>query len=87
MLIIRLIKEDTYKIYYSTENSKEYHEYEPQFIEVDEKFVPGIKQIITSYPTFISVKELLIEDDNDKVIKLFAINLKYSVYDVNLCLM
>lgn len=64
---IRLIKEDTYKIYYSTENSKEYHEYEPQFLEVDEEFVSGIKQMIAAYPEFISVKKLLIETDDAKI--------------------
>ncbi|XP_071567713.1 ribosomal oxygenase 1 [Temnothorax nylanderi] len=64
---MRLIKEDTCRIYYSTENSKEYHEYEPQFLEVDEKYVPGIKKMIISYPNFISVKELPIEDDEEKI--------------------
>lgn len=65
---IRLIKEDEkYKIYYSTENSKEYHEYEPQFLEIDAEFVPSIQKIITSYPNFIYVKELPIEDDDIKI--------------------
>ncbi|XP_036139270.1 ribosomal oxygenase 1 [Monomorium pharaonis] len=65
---IRLVKEDgIYKIYYSTENSKEYHEYEPQFLEIDEEFVLGIKQIVLCYPAFISVKELRIEDDDTKI--------------------
>ncbi|EFN62164.1 JmjC domain-containing protein CG2982 [Camponotus floridanus] len=65
---IRLIKEDEkYKIYYSTENSKEYHEYEPQFLEIDAEFVPSIQKIIISYPDFIYVKELPIEDDDIKI--------------------
>ncbi|XP_018337892.1 PREDICTED: bifunctional lysine-specific demethylase and histidyl-hydroxylase NO66 [Trachymyrmex septentrionalis] len=65
---IRLIKEDkVYKIYYSTENSKEYHEYEPQYLEIDKEFVPAIKQIIEAYPDFILVKDLKIEDANIKI--------------------
>ncbi|XP_018393868.1 PREDICTED: bifunctional lysine-specific demethylase and histidyl-hydroxylase NO66 [Cyphomyrmex costatus] len=64
---IRLIKEDVYKIYYSTDNSKEYHEYEPHFLEIDKELVPAIKQIITCYPDFISVRELRIKDDDIKI--------------------
>ncbi|KAG5325003.1 RIOX1 oxygenase, partial [Pseudoatta argentina] len=65
---IRLIKEDNvYKIYYSTENSKEYHEYEPQYLEIDKEFVPAIKQIVEAYPDFISVKDLIIKDTDTKI--------------------
>jgi lysine-specific demethylase/histidyl-hydroxylase NO66 len=68
MHCIRLIEKDgIYRIYYSTENSKEYHEYEPQFLEIDAEFVPGIQKIIISYPNFICVKELPIENDVIKV--------------------
>lgn len=68
----RLIEEDgIYRIYYSTENSKEYHEYEPQFLEIDAEFVPGIQKIIISYPNFICVKELPIENDLIKVLSIF----------------
>ncbi|XP_018307113.1 bifunctional lysine-specific demethylase and histidyl-hydroxylase NO66 [Mycetomoellerius zeteki] len=65
---IRLIKEaKVYKIYYSTENSKVYHKYEPQCLEIDKEFVPAIKQIIAAYPNFISVKELLIGNADTKI--------------------
>lgn len=68
MHCIRLIEEDgIYRIYYSTENSKEYHEYEPQYLEIDAEFVPSIQKIITSYPNFIYVKELPTENDDNKV--------------------
>lgn len=82
--IIRLIKEDTYRVYYSTENSKEYHEYEAQFLDIGEEYVPGIKQIITSYPDFISVKELPIETDDEKVIRHICLRylIKRFVYDL-----
>lgn len=71
---IRLIEEDgIYRIYYSTENSKEYHEYEPQFLEIDAEFVSSIQKIITSYPNFIYVKELPIENDDNKVLRIFIL--------------
>ncbi|KAG5308672.1 RIOX1 oxygenase, partial [Acromyrmex insinuator] len=65
---MRLIKEKkAYKIYYSTENSKEYHEYELQYLEIDKEFVPAIKQIIDVFPDFISVKDLKIKDTDTKI--------------------
>lgn len=72
-IIIRLIEEDErYRIYYSTENSKEYQEYELQYLEIDAEFVPGIQKIIISYPNFICVKELPIESDDIKVLSIFT---------------
>ena len=65
---IRLIKEDeTFRIYYSTENSKEYHEYEPQFLEVSKEFVPAVQEIILQYPEFIRVEDLPVEGEHNKV--------------------
>ncbi|XP_012135363.1 bifunctional lysine-specific demethylase and histidyl-hydroxylase NO66 isoform X2 [Megachile rotundata] len=64
---IRLIQEDeAYRIYYSTENSKEYHEYEPQFLEVGDEFVPAIREIILRYPEFVRVEDLPIDGDHNK---------------------
>ncbi|XP_033337727.2 bifunctional lysine-specific demethylase and histidyl-hydroxylase NO66 isoform X1 [Megalopta genalis] len=65
---IRLVKEHgTFRIYYSSENSKEYHEYEPQFLEVGKKFVPAVKEIIQRYPEFISVKDLPIFGEDNQI--------------------
>ncbi|OAD57531.1 Lysine-specific demethylase NO66 [Eufriesea mexicana] len=65
---IRLIKEnEIFKIYYSSENSKEYHEYEPQFLEVSEEFVPAIRDIILRYPEFIRVEDLPIDGEDNKI--------------------
>lgn len=56
---IRLLEEeDSFKIYYSTENSKEYHEHEPQFFEIERYQVPVIKEIILQYPNYIKVENL-----------------------------
>ncbi|XP_020721927.2 ribosomal oxygenase 1 [Bombus terrestris] len=65
---IRLIKEDeTFRIYYTSENSKEYHEYEPQFLEVGEEFVPAIRDMILRYPDFIRVEDLPIDSEDNKI--------------------
>lgn len=65
---IRLIAEnEAFRIYYSTENSKEYHEYEPQFLEVGDEFVPAIEEIIRRYPEFIRVEDLPIDGEDNKI--------------------
>lgn len=65
---IRLIKEDeSFKIYYSSENSKEYHEYESQFLEVSEEFIPAIRKMILQYPNFIRVEDLPINGEDNKI--------------------
>jgi len=64
---IRLVHEDnSYRIYYSTDNSKEYHEYELQYLELDEEFVPSIEKIIATYPQYMKVKNLPIEKSYKK---------------------
>lgn len=64
----RLVEEDNcFKLYYSSENSKEYHEYEQQFLEVEENLVPAIKKIILMYPEFIKVDDLPIDGEDNKV--------------------
>ncbi|CAD6234126.1 GSCOCG00007578001-RA-CDS [Cotesia congregata] len=64
----RLVEEDNcFKLYYSSENSKEYHEYEQQFLEVGENLVPAIKKIILMYPEFIKVDDLPIDGEDNKV--------------------
>lgn len=65
---IRLVEEeDTFKIYYSCENSKEYHEYEPQFLEVGSEFLPAVKEIILRYPEYIRVEDLPIKGEDNKI--------------------
>lgn len=75
---VRLVKEedDTWKVYYSTDNSNEYHEYEVQFLEVDESVVPAVEEIIKNYPDFVKVDDLPIEGEDNRVKK----NIFYSVF-------
>lgn len=65
---IRLIEEDgMFRMYYSTENSKEYHEFEPQFLDVSKEFVPAIQEIILRYPEFIRVEDLPVDGEENKI--------------------
>jgi lysine-specific demethylase/histidyl-hydroxylase NO66 len=64
-----LIEENNlYRLYYSCENSKEYHEYELQFFEVNFEYVPAIRELIVRYPRYIKVEDLPIDDLDKKVI-------------------
>lgn len=57
--IVRLTKtNDGYHLYYYSDNSKEYHENELNFLEVDENSVNVIKKLIHSYPEFEKVRDL-----------------------------
>ncbi|XP_011303918.1 bifunctional lysine-specific demethylase and histidyl-hydroxylase NO66 [Fopius arisanus] len=65
---VRLIRENnTWRIYYSADNTKEYHEVEQQFLEVGDEYVTAIMQIIETYPEFIKVDDLEIEGEQNKI--------------------
>lgn len=65
---IRLVEEDgAYRLYYSSENSKEYHEYEPQFLELGEEYVLAVKEIIQRYPEFIAVEDLPVTGEDNQI--------------------
>ncbi|XP_058804291.1 ribosomal oxygenase 1 [Phymastichus coffea] len=64
----RLVKDDyAYHLYYSCDNSKEYHEYELQYLEVDEEFVPAIQKLYQKFPHYIRVKTLPINETDKKI--------------------
>jgi lysine-specific demethylase/histidyl-hydroxylase NO66 len=66
--ILRLVEEeDTYRVYFHTENSKEYHEFEPTFMEIEEDDTGVIAKLVHSYPDFIAVSDLPAEDDERKI--------------------
>ncbi|XP_011505561.1 PREDICTED: bifunctional lysine-specific demethylase and histidyl-hydroxylase NO66 [Ceratosolen solmsi marchali] len=65
---VRLIEENgVYQLYYSSENSKTYHEYELQFFEINLEFVPAIKELIVQFPKYIRVEDLPIGDLDKKI--------------------
>lgn len=66
--ILRLVNEDdSLRVYFHTDNSKEYHEYEPTFMEIEEDDTPVISCLVNEYPKFLSVRDLPIEDDERKL--------------------
>ncbi|XP_015518365.2 ribosomal oxygenase 1 [Neodiprion pinetum] len=65
---IRLLREeDGLKVYYSTENSKEYRELDPQFLEVSQEHAPAIEEIIRQYPNYIKVEDLPLDEEDSKI--------------------
>lgn len=60
--ILRLVAhEDVFRIHYHTDNSKEYHEYDPNFIEVDGEMAPAVEFLVKAYPRYCSVDDLPLE--------------------------
>jgi lysine-specific demethylase/histidyl-hydroxylase NO66 len=67
--ILRLVEEDdAFRVYFHTDNSKEYHQFEPTFMEIEEDDTIVISTLVNSYPHYICVKDLPIEDDERKTL-------------------
>jgi len=64
---VRLVTEESVKLYYSTENTREYHEVEEQFLELEEDQAPALEFLITSYPAYVKVEELPLDNIEDKM--------------------
>jgi len=55
----RLVQEEaTIRLYYSTENTREFRQIEEQWMEVGEDMAPAVEQLITSYPAWSKVEDL-----------------------------
>lgn len=66
--ILRLVEEEqSYRVYFHTENSKEYHQYEPTFMEIEMDDSPVIFMLENEYPKFVAVKDLPVDDDDRKL--------------------
>lgn len=73
--IVRLACIDgAYHLYYHSDNSKEYHENDLNFLEVDESGVGIINKLIQSYPEYTRVGAL--SDDGEA-----AIAVAYELWD------
>lgn len=71
--VLRLVIEDEkYLVYFHTENSKEYHEFEPTFMEIQEDDVPVIETLIHKYPNYLVVNELPIDDDDERKVLIIT---------------
>jgi len=61
---MRLLYEDNVvKIYFTLENSLEYHAEEPQVLEIPEEAVDGVKYLISRYPEYTKIQNLPIKDE------------------------
>ena len=61
-LLVEDSTDNTIKIYFNVENSREYEEVEPMFLEVEQDLVPGFKALINTYPDYMKVENLPIEE-------------------------
>ncbi|CAO1408049.1 unnamed protein product [Diamesa serratosioi] len=67
--ILRLVDEgESLKVYFHSDNSKEYHQYEPTFFEIEENDTPVITMLVNEYPNYIAVKDLPIDDEERKLL-------------------
>ncbi|XP_032516414.2 bifunctional lysine-specific demethylase and histidyl-hydroxylase NO66 [Danaus plexippus] len=65
--ILRIVSEERIKLYYYAENALEYHGAELPFLEIEEDLAPAIETLITTYPEYVSVENLDIPSDSDKI--------------------
>ncbi|XP_058058620.1 bifunctional lysine-specific demethylase and histidyl-hydroxylase NO66 [Anopheles bellator] len=60
--ILRLVsEEDKLRIYYHTDNSREYHQYEANFLELDHETALGVELLIKTYPCYVLVSSLPVD--------------------------
>lgn len=61
--IVRLVQEDgAFHLYYYSDNSREYHEFDLNFLEMEENTVTIIRTLIQRYPKYTKVVELAPDD-------------------------
>lgn len=65
--ILRMVShdDDVYHVYYYSDNSKEYHEYDPNFLELEGGMAPAIDFLVKSYPRFIAIEELPLNEQHN----------------------
>lgn len=66
---VRLVAhEDAYRLYFHVDNSKEYHEFDLNFIELDGDAAPAIEYLIKAYPEYSSINEMPLEMEDSLAI-------------------
>lgn len=61
--VLRLVsEEEKLRIYYHTDNSREYHEYEPNFLEIDQDGALGVELLVKMYPQPLAIRDIPVED-------------------------
>jgi hypothetical protein len=65
---VRLVyEENSFRLYFSLENSLEYHGEEAQFVEIPEDAKDAVSFLISKYPEFVKIDDLPIDDLTVKV--------------------
>merc|ERR1712112_21547 len=65
---VRLVQEDdTVMLYYSTDNTREYHEVDSQCMEIGPDLAPALEHLITNYPEWSKVEQLPLDDLEERM--------------------
>lgn len=62
-----LLEDDCVRLYHSMENSREYKQFEAQFVEIEAHLAPAVEHLIHAYPDYCHVEDLPLESDEDKL--------------------
>lgn len=63
--VLRMVRYgEEIRVYYSSENSKEYHGFEENFLEIEPSDAPAVEVLIKAYPKFVTPAELQLEDED-----------------------
>lgn len=60
-------EEESVNLYHCLENTREYHEEDPQFLEISLEQAPAIEALLQAYPNYIAIENLPLADDTEKV--------------------
>lgn len=65
---VRLVmEEDMVRLYHIMENSREYHEFAPQYIDIGADLAPAVEFLLQNYPEYVSIDQLPLENLEQKV--------------------
>lgn len=64
--VVRMVRHDNgIRVYYSSENSKDHHGFEENYLEINPSDAPAVEVLIKAYPLYITPSDLQLEN-NDK---------------------
>lgn len=72
-----MTEDETFRLYHHTDNSRVYHEREPEFMEIDGEDAPAVEMLIKEYPKYVTVSEL--NEDSERAVALIQ-----DLYDFGL---
>lgn len=55
------------RLFYSVENSREYHKEDPKYLEIEECVAPAIEALIYKYPNYIPIEDLPLSNLEEQV--------------------